>query len=325
MRSLLRPIALYAPDVLRHAHVVALALRRLRAPHEATSTVIARQYLRKTGRPLNLARPRGFAEKLNWLKLAPASDLQRNCADKLRVRDYVRERVGPEILPRLIMATPRLGRIAPATIRERQFVLKTNHSWGGVILCRDRDRFDWIAARRSLAFQLAWNNWHRHREPVYRGIRPAVMVEELLEAPEAGPLADLKIFCFDGVPEFIMRVVDRDDVRTKTMFDLTWGRLPVRRTDAPTDPRDPPAPRELPRMIEIARRLAAPFAFCRVDLYDTRDGVRFSEITFFPNGGFGLFEPEAFERRLGDLLVLPTDGPDARSPLPASEALDIDA
>lgn len=297
-----RLLARHLPDALRWAHAVAQAPGAFVSRLEPTEALIRRQFHERTGGTLDLEHPMGLNEKLNRLKLRPATALQTRCADKLAVRGYVSERVGPEILPRLILATRTLRRISPKHIPDTRFVLKTNHSWGGVLLCTDRDRFDWVAARRQLAHQWAYNNWLRHREPVYRAIRPCAMAEEFLEAEDGGPLVDYKIFCFGGRPEFVMRIADAEGVRTKTMFDLEWRRLPFVRAGAPTFPGDAPPPRGLSRMIDVARALSEPFAFCRVDLYQTARGVVFSEITFFPEGGLAVFEPPCWERRLGDLL-----------------------
>lgn len=308
LTSATRLLARHLPDALRWAHAVAQAPGALASRLEPTEALLERQFRDKTGGTLDLAHPKGLSEKLNRLKLRPATALQRRCADKLAARGYVAERVGPEILPRLILATRALRRVSPRHIPDARFVLKANHSWGGVLVCTDRERFDWVAARRALAHQCAYDNWLRHREPVYRGIRPCAMAEELLESEDGGPLADYKLFCFGGQPEFVMHIAEAGGRRTKTMYDLEWRRLPFARAGTPTAAADAPPPRGLARMIEVAAALSAPFAFCRVDLYQTTRGVTFGEITFFPQGGLAVFEPPCWERRLGELLVLEDDG-----------------
>lgn len=104
-----------------------------------------------------------------------------------------------------------------------------------------------------------------------------------------------------------MAVESRDGARVKTILDTSWRRLPVRRRNRPTSSEPPPRPETLPEMLRAAAALAAPFRFCRVDLYEHRGRVRFGEITFYPEAGCGVFEPPEWERRFGDLLRLPTD------------------
>lgn len=51
---------------------------------------------------------------------------------------------------------------------------------------------------------------------------------------------------------------------------------------------------------KLAKAVSAPFV--RIDLYDINDKVYFSEITFYPNGGYIPFEPKEWDKKIGDLL-----------------------
>lgn len=300
-------LARAAPDLLVLGHRVAAMPQTARLWLEPTERVIRRQFrAKRQGAEIDLAAPRGFSEKLNARKLRPATALERRCADKLAVRGYVEKIAGPDILPRLYLSTSSLARVSPRRIAAHSFVLKPNHSWGDAIVCRDRTGFDWMQARRDLAVALAYDNWLRHREPVYRGIRRRVLAEELLHDADGPTLSDYKFLCFGGRPEVIMLVRNDAAGRTKTMFRPDWTRLPATRAGEPALTVTPPPPRDLDRMLTLAERLSAPFDFCRVDLYQTTRGVVFGELTFFPQGGLGRFEPPEWELRLGDMIP---DGP----------------
>ncbi len=302
-------LARQAPDLLTHLYRWSRSNRFRGERRINTREFIEMQYRARTGRELQVDEPRGLSEKLNALKLMPATALQTICADKIKVRDYVAERVGPDILIPAILSTYRLRDITPENIREEAFVLKTNHDFGGVVICRDRDTFDWDAARAKLADHLAFNHWYRHREPVYRDIRPGVLVEAFLEPDSADGLREYKIFCFHGRPHFIMVIREKDGVRSKTVFDTDWQPLPVRRRGAPAEADGLEPPQSLRSLLDIATELAAPFAFSRVDLYENFGRIRFGEITFFPEGGTDIFEPYEWELRFGDLLRLPGEQP----------------
>lgn len=302
-----RFLAAYAPNTLVAFHRLLRREAFERAAREPSRSLIMRQYRDRVGSPPDLDQPLGLSEKLNRMKLDGASHLQTICADKIRVRDYVANRVGSQVLVRLILSTYRLSDVRPENIPDESFVLKTNHDFGGVIICRDRAPFDWVAAREKLADRLAYNHWHRHREPVYKDIRPGILVEEFLEPDSPDGLREYKVFCFGGRPQFVMVIRQRGDIRTKTVFDTSWNRLPVRRRDAPTDPSPIDPPQRLSELLDTAARLAEPFDFCRVDLYENFGRVLFGEITFFPEGGMDVFEPPEWERRFGDLLRLPGD------------------
>jgi hypothetical protein len=306
-----RLFAGYAPDFLVQLHRVSRRAGMERDARVSTGDFLKAQYQAKTGRELDLANPAGLSEKLNALKLRPADPLQIICADKIRVREHVAARLGEDFLVPMIMATYRLGDINPRRITQQKFVLKTNHDFGGVVICRDRARFDWVAARAKLADHLAFNHWHRHREPPYRDVRPGVLVEAYLEPDASGELREYKIFCFHGVPHFIMSIQETTGRRTKTVFDTEWRPLPVRRRGAPVNDAPIAPPESLDGLLRVAETLAEPFDFCRVDLYENFGKIRFGEITFYPEGGMDVFEPPEWELRFGSLLRLEKDAPSA--------------
>lgn len=48
-------------------------------------------YYLKTGRKLNLKKPKTYSEKLQWMKLYYKNKLLPICADKYKVRQYVKQ------------------------------------------------------------------------------------------------------------------------------------------------------------------------------------------------------------------------------------------
>jgi hypothetical protein len=289
-----------------------------------TRALIAQQYYERVGRLPDLDNPRGLSEKLNRLKLAEPTALQTICVDKLRVREYVREIVGDELLIPQILTTRKLADINPSAITAERFVMKATHDWGSAIICRDRSVFDWVAARRHMARHLAMNHWYAHREPVYKDIPPAVLVEQYLEDSHDGELHDYKFFVFHGRPRFVMVVTEKADIRRKSLYDLSWNRLPVRRLNAPAHEQNVPRPACLDRMIEVSSALAAPFDFCRVDLYAASGRIWFGELTFFPEGGLDVFEPPEWEHKFGDMLNMgASKGLTARPAIPDARAMPL--
>ena len=47
------------------------------------------------------------------------------------------------------------------------------------------------------------------------------------------------------------------------------------------------------------------FPFVRCDFYITKDGYRFSEMTFFHWGASQAFEPEYWDEKIGNMMNLP--------------------
>ena len=69
------------------------------------------KYLKKiykhiTGENLNLKHPKTFNEKIQWIKLYGVTPLMRDCTDKVKVRDYVKEKIGEEYLKPIFQIIP---------------------------------------------------------------------------------------------------------------------------------------------------------------------------------------------------------------------------
>ena len=71
---------------------------------------------------------------------------------------------------------------------------------------------------------------------------------------------------------------------------------------APSDvPYVIPKPQNLAEMLAVAQKLAAPFPFVRVDLYNLVERIVFSELTFTPVADRAPVVPRAWDKKLGDL------------------------
>ena len=56
------------------------------------------------------------------------------------------------------------------------------------------------------------------------------------------------------------------------------------------------------KMKEVATKLSEGMKFVRIDLYEIEGKIYFGEFTFFHGGGFWLFKPDEWEKKLGDLI-----------------------
>ena len=59
-------------------------------------------YKKSTGKKMNWEQPVDFNEKINWLKLYSDTSLWTICADKYKVRDYVKQKGFEELLVPLL-------------------------------------------------------------------------------------------------------------------------------------------------------------------------------------------------------------------------------
>ena len=90
-----------------------------------------------------------------------------------------------------------------------------------------------------------------------------------------------------------------------SVLDLDWKPVAFRRPDHQPLPIFPQKPAQLDTMIKIARQLSRHIPFVWVDLYEVNGQVFFSELTFYPAAGYGLFSPATWENTIGSWLSLP--------------------
>ena len=145
---------------------------------------ISRDFRRTFGHPLPWAAPRTLNEKLNCMKHLVRLPLQRTCADKHAVRAYVAEKIGPEHLIPLLATFTRARDVTPAAIPSPSFILKVNHGSGQNIVVRDAATTDFVPIRLQLSDWMHTSHYLLSCEQPYRGIRPLILAERLLLAPD---------------------------------------------------------------------------------------------------------------------------------------------
>ncbi len=262
-------------------------------------------YFKRTGKKLNLSNPITFNEKLQWLKVYYRNPLAYICADKYRVRDYIKEKIGEEILNELIDVYDSPKEIDVNRLPDN-FVLKTSHGNGNTLICRDKKKVNWkkklnnfsklLKTNYYLALQLEWP---------YKNNHPRIICEKFLEDNETNDLMDYKMFCFSGNPAVIQVDFDRFTNHKRNIYDIDWNFMD-KEIRYPSDPKKKiKKPEYLSEMIEISKILSHDFPHVRVDLYLVNKKIYFGELTFFHGSGYEEFRPESFNKQMGDLLILP--------------------
>ncbi|MBE6594443.1 MAG: carbonic anhydrase [Ruminococcaceae bacterium] len=272
------------------------------------SIMLPLQYQMKLGRKLNLKNPRRFTEKLQQYKMYYRNPVMHQCVDKYLVRDYVKSKGLENILIPLIAHYNSIDEVEWNKL-PNQFVMKTTHGGGGlnVLVCQDKERLNFDDVRQKLSFKnkpVKTNTLGR--EWAYYGLQPGLVVEELLtnkENPAAG-MNDYKIFCYDGVPKYIVVDVDRYIGHKRNFYDSEWNNLHIG-SDCPASDRKIEKPIGFDHMMEIAAKLSEGFPFVRVDLYNNDGEIYFGELTFYPWSGYVQFDPDEFDGKLGESFVLP--------------------
>lgn len=258
------------------------------------------QYLRSQGRWPDLNNPRTFNEQIQWLKVHYRDPLLKICADKFTVREFVEGQGLPDHLIPLLAVYDNVEALDFASLPDR-FILKVSHGSGMNLLCRDKSVFNQQAAREKIRYWMKEDFSLVAREWAYAGLTPRIVCEEFICQRNGEPPWDYKFHCFAGEPRYVQVDYGRFTNHTRGLYDADWNRLPCE-LEYTLERTDSAYPRSLPEMLQVARSLARPFPYVRVDLYEVDQKVYFGELTFYPGRGVERFRPRRFDQDFGQWL-----------------------
>ena len=264
-------------------------------------------YFAKFKKILHLRNPKTFNEKLQWLKLYDHKNIYTTMVDKYEVKRYVGEKIGDEYIIPTLGVWNHVDEIDLNTLPDR-FVLKCTHDSGGLVICRDKAKFDWGEAKKILERSLKHQYFYEAREWPYKNVKPRIIAESYMEDEEQQKgLTDYKFYCFGGEPRFLYVSKGLEDHATASIsfLNLDWSFAPFQRGDYKRFATLPKKPENYETMLKFAAELSRGTSFLRVDLYEINQRIYFSELTFTPCGGMMRFDPEVWDSTIGDWIDLP--------------------
>lgn len=267
--------------------------------------IIREQYKRIFGNYPDLQHPKTLNEKIQWLKLNNKTPLQTICADKYKVRDYIKNKVGSEYLVPQVFTTKNVEDICGENMPDYPVIIKTNHDSAGEIIIRNKQHQNWQKIRKQLQNKIARNYYYSAMEWQYKNIERRIIVEQLLTDKNGNIPADYKVYCFNGTPNIIEIVSDRQKNVKSALYSVKWERLDVKLVYA-SPMGDIKRPLHLDTMLKTATTLATDFICVRVDFYVLAEKLYISELTFTPQAGYVPFSPPKWDLELGSRLKLPT-------------------
>lgn len=267
------------------------------------NTKLRYRYLFK--RKLNLKKPETFNEKLLWLKLKKYNHdpLVIQCADKYRVRDYVKNCGYEDILVGMLGNWDSAENILWDELPDK-FVLKWNFGAGMNIVCKDKDALDRTQTVKQMNKWQKNKYWLSHSEMQYKYMPKKIICEEYLEYPKGDTIPDYKIYCFHGKPKAILVMHNRGKQMSTEFFSTLWEPLDNSSKYATTLDTTP-KPVCLEQMLQAAEKLASPFPFVRCDFYVIGDKFYFGELTFTPAGGMYTSETKIDGKDMTEYLNIP--------------------
>lgn len=267
-------------------------------------------YLRRCGKLLNLKNPQTMDEKLWWLKLHEHHPLQPICADKYRVREYVRQCGLGHLLNDCYGPYERVGEVPLNEIPYDEFFLKCNHLSGGNRIVRKDDfkdeklkeYFDNLLKNNAFYYGLEWP---------YKDIKPLLIAEPVISSDDPFGLLDYKFMCFGGVPKLLfldIGVCEKDGSHAekyyRNVYDMNFQLQNITETRPQYTAKRMQKPPCFEQMIAYAARLSAPFRHCRVDLYNVKGRIYFGEITFYHGSGCNHLKPTTADQMIGSWIKI---------------------
>ena len=136
----------------------------------------------------------------------------------------------------------------------------------------------------------------------YSQIIPKILIEKYLGNGNQLPM-EYKIHVFNGKAKCLYVVTGRGSDIRYTNFYIDWRPFDGsqfngwRKADEPII-----KPANFEEMVALAEKLAAPFPFVRVDLYNIDGKIYFNEMTFTPAKGTLLLDDDAVDYEMGAWL-----------------------
>ena len=252
----------------------------------------------------NLKSPKTFNEKLQWLKLHDRKPIYTTMVDKCEAKKYVADIIGDEYIIPTLGVWDHFDEIDFSTL-PNQFVLKCTHDSAGIVIVKDKNRFDRVAARKKIENCLKRNFFYSGREWPYKNVKPRIIAEEYMEDGVTRELRDYKFFCVNGVVRCFKVDFDWFIEHRANYFDKDGALIDIGEIECPPNPeRIIELPGNISLMENLAEMISNGVPFLRTDFYSVDEKVYFGELTFAHWGGMTPFKPEKWDTIIGEWIKL---------------------
>ena len=170
------------------------------------------------GAILPVSRPRTFTHHLFVRMAQDRNPLLTVTSDKLAVRGYVSERLGPGYLTELYGVLDSPEGLLDLDLPPR-YVVKATHGSGMTALVRTDSLAERTAVVARARRWLAVPYWRKNGELNYRRVPRRLIVEELLHDGDGAAPPDWKWFCFAGHTALVQADFDRFGGHTRNFYD----------------------------------------------------------------------------------------------------------
>jgi UDP-N-acetylglucosamine--N-acetylmuramyl-(pentapeptide) pyrophosphoryl-undecaprenol N-acetylglucosamine transferase len=261
---------------------------------------INQRFLEENGYEMDWMNPTTFNHYIQLSKFELGEDIS-DLTDKIKVRDYVAERIGKEHLIPLVGTFDSIEDF-DFEPDSQDIVIKTNHGSGPnhcEILPSTKTKEEIVEkfnqAISSSYYGIEWGEFQ------YVNIQPRLIVEQRIGGKHRSP-SDLKFHIFNtrsSTKWYLQVNSDRSTELKANIFDENYNKIDVIYDGLPIGDVELPPLETLDSMLAIAKKLAHGHRYVRVDLYLFDDQIFFGELTFTPGCGFMEFSDFQISKRFG--------------------------
>lgn len=253
---------------------------------------------------LDLENPKTFNEKLQWLKLYDRQDRYTKMVDKCEAKKYVANIIGDEYIIPTLGVYDRFEDINFSQL-PNQFVLKCTHDSGGIVICKNKNKFNCKQAKKKLEKNLKQNFYYTAREWPYKNVKPRIIVEKYMKDVDNEDLTDYKLMCFNGKVKCSFVCLERNSKSGLKVdfYDRNWKKMNFSR-HYKNSKQETNKPTNYEKMVKFAEQLSNGTKFIRVDFYEIKNKLYFGELTFYPGAGYEEFTPFEYDEILGSWINL---------------------
>lgn len=247
--------------------------------------VLSLRFLKRFHRPVNLVSPQLFYDRILWNSLYTDTSVWALLADKYRVRSYVENKCGPQVLTKLYGVYQKSEDIDFDVLPD-SFVLKTNNGCASNVIVHDKNTINQSEIRAKMDYWIAFPYGELTGQSHYARIEPLIIAEEFL-VQDSNPdraLTDYKFYCFNGIPTYCQVILEREEnthIFYEMFYNMDWEPRPDLYSST-LNLKGASKPCCFEEMTNMAKTLSQGFEFVRVDLYNIDGKPYFGEMTFMP-------------------------------------------
>ena len=276
--------------------------RRKSLTKRGKNGIVKKYYREMYGKNIDLHHCETFNEKIQLRKLnATASMIE--CADKVKVREYVKKKIGDKYL---IKKYFNKRRISCKDIEKLPncFAIKTNNASSTNIIVYDKTKEDINSIVDMMNYFTRIKYGYLWGEFFYNKIKPQIIAEELLIDKNGSIPDDFKIHCFNNGKEkhkFFETFYLIDGKLNKNIYDENWNLIDYN-YGFTGDGRKINKPKNFKEILYVCDKLSEDFNYVRIDLYLFNKKIYFGEMTFTPGAGYAKFNPENKDELWGSYM-----------------------